>query len=260
MSEQASLLGLAKAPVDNDRDRAMSLDRTPLPVVRQILKALSLGWGDEAVHRDGSPDLDRRAHAGENMIVLDVGAGEGAWGVVARELWPECRLVAIEPRDDAMPDARRNYDEVFHGEFQDFTTDERFDLIVGNPPFSRKLEGGKKENLFPKLVPFGVELLHPEGSLCYYSTNQLGQRGVATVELYETYPPSKELRVTGSIGHRGPKREDVHGSGSGDSACYCAWVWHAEDLADCRTDRGWMSRNLPMLDIEDRRWKTVPGS
>ena len=49
ISDQESLIGLERPTVDNKRDRAMSLDRTPLPVVRQILKALSLGWGDEAV-------------------------------------------------------------------------------------------------------------------------------------------------------------------------------------------------------------------
>lgn len=241
------LPGLEPAPVDNDRERFFCVDRTPLPVVRQILSEIDIG----------TPST-----------VLDVGCGEGAWSQVARELWPDAFIVGIEPREEAHPYADKHCDLVAGFTFQEFwhnpddfpSYPRHYDLIAGNPAFSKKLPSGKKHNLFPELIEFAFEHLNPYGTVCYYALNQLGQRGEATIETFKRYPPSEQLRVMQSIGHRGPKRDDVEGSGTGDSRCYSAWIWHAEDVGDGSTKTGWRARNLEMLDADDRRWITVPGT
>lgn len=250
---QTALPGLGLAPIDSARDRSFAVDRTPLPVVRQILQALNLEFDDGEI--DGDHYGQKRA-----VRILDIGCGEGAWGQVARELWPRANIVGIEPRREALAHARRHYNLVLGGGFEDWDGLRQFDLVMGNPPFSAFGEGGRRINLFPSLIAFGLEALDEFGVLCLYGLDDLGQRGRTTIDVFARTPPSQQLRVTGSIAHRGPKRDDVEGSGAGDSRCYSAWVWYREDLANGSTGVGWSARNLPLLSADDRRWVEIPGT
>lgn len=73
----------------------------------------------------------------EPLRILDVGAGGGVWGTMARQYWPDDHIHGIEVRRLSKPEA---YDCWWcPGDFERFI--ERyagppFDLIVGNPPFS----------------------------------------------------------------------------------------------------------------------------
>ena len=244
---QTSLLGLEDVHEDPERLRKFNVDRTPIPIAYQVLAAVA---------------IETAAEFRPRPRILDVGCGEGAWSVAARRIWPEAWVMGIEPRDEAIPHATRNCDQVVHGYFpKDLPELDPFDLVIGNPPFSYKPPGKRKINLFPAFVPAALRLLRRGGTLCFYATNSLGQRGRRTRELFEEHPPWLQLRVSGDVGHRGPKREEIKGSGEQDQRCYSGWVWVADGEGGAmEVQNGWRARNLPELPKDDRRWIQIPGT
>ena len=247
MNEALPGLEFALQQEDPERLRKLNVDRTPEPVAFQVLAGLA---------------VERVEHIGRAPRILDVGCGEGSWGVGARRLWPDAHLMGIEPRDEAIPHAARNYDRVVHGFFPgEMPETQKFDLVIGNPPFSYKPPGKRKINLFPGFIRAALKLLRTGGTLCFYATNDLGQRGLKTRELFDEHPPAIQLRVAGDVGHRGPKREGVKGSGEQDSRCYSGWVWVADGMGGTISPAdGWRARNLPELPRCDRKWVRIPGT
>lgn len=75
-------------------------------------------------------------------LVLDPGAGAGAWGNAAKELWPNAHLVGVDI-DGSLP-MPNSYDDWITGNFleQDFSDYgfAGFDLIIGNPPYGKNAE------------------------------------------------------------------------------------------------------------------------
>lgn len=71
--------------------------------------------------------------------ILDPGAGEGVWGSVAREAWPESNITGVELQSLPHPPA---YDAWRPGQdYRDWAatflsvTNLKYDLVVGNPPY-----------------------------------------------------------------------------------------------------------------------------
>jgi tRNA1Val (adenine37-N6)-methyltransferase len=85
------------------------------------------------------------AGRGAPKNILDIGAGTGLIALMLAQRFPEASVTAIEPNSDALSDAQFNFKnspfaerlKLFKTNIQDFETDERFDLIVSNPPFFR---------------------------------------------------------------------------------------------------------------------------
>lgn len=78
--------------------------------------------------------------------VLDLGSGIGSVGMVAAWRLPSARFVTVEAQDESVRLARRSaaYNglesryEIRHGDFRDsgvLGVDERFDLVLGSPPY-----------------------------------------------------------------------------------------------------------------------------
>ncbi|MCZ4407544.1 methyltransferase [Cryomorphaceae bacterium 1068] len=75
--------------------------------------------------------------------ILDIGAGTGLIALMLTQRFPDARITAIEPNSDALYDAEFNFRNSPFAErlklvktnIQDFKTEDRFDLIVSNPPF-----------------------------------------------------------------------------------------------------------------------------
>jgi len=75
--------------------------------------------------------------------ILDVGTGTGLIALMLAQRCPNALITAIEPNKDAALDAADNFERspfadritLIESTLQDFQTDERFDLIVSNPPF-----------------------------------------------------------------------------------------------------------------------------
>ena len=81
---------------------------------------------------------------GENpQRILDIGSGSGVISLMLAQRFPEARITGIEIDNNATDEARMNASKtpwstrvefVCH-DFCDWSSDEKFDLIVSNPPF-----------------------------------------------------------------------------------------------------------------------------
>jgi len=92
-----------------------------------------------------------------DLHILDPGAGEGVWGIEARKLFPEAFIAGTEIRNLPKPAA---YDEWYITPFKHFpeVCPVTFDLIIGNPPFSKVYE----------FIDPALALLNPQGGVLSY--------------------------------------------------------------------------------------------
>ncbi len=75
--------------------------------------------------------------------ILDIGTGTGVIALMLAQRFPQADLTALELDPEAASQARENCKQspfserltVLQGRFQDFSVEERFDLLVSNPPF-----------------------------------------------------------------------------------------------------------------------------
>jgi tRNA1Val (adenine37-N6)-methyltransferase len=97
--------------------------------------------------------------------VLDLGSGLGSVGMIAAWRLPAARFITIEAQEDSVRLARKSARfnnlgdryEIRHGDFRDASLirdDERFDLILGSPPY------------FP--LGTGIEGDHPQKIACRF--------------------------------------------------------------------------------------------
>ena len=97
--------------------------------------------------------------------ILDLGSGVGSVGMIAAWRCQGARLVTIEAQDDSVRMARKSVDynglggryEIRHADFREASAlrdDERFDLVLGSPPY------------FP--IGTGIEGDHPQKVACRF--------------------------------------------------------------------------------------------
>lgn len=75
--------------------------------------------------------------------ILDVGTGSGLIALMLAQRCPEAQISAIEIDDEAAAQASDNFAaspwaeriQLVHADFNDFSSDKKFDLIVSNPPY-----------------------------------------------------------------------------------------------------------------------------
>jgi tRNA1Val (adenine37-N6)-methyltransferase len=75
--------------------------------------------------------------------ILDIGTGTGVIALMLAQRFPSSWVDAVEIDQDAAEQAAENFREsqyagrlgIFQGRIQDFPEEEKFDLIVSNPPF-----------------------------------------------------------------------------------------------------------------------------
>lgn len=85
--------------------------------------------------------------------VLDAGAGAGAWGEAARQRWPQAWIAGVEIREILPPPPAYNvWAEI---DFLAYSPPEKFDVIMGNPPYSDAEDFVRK----------AMSLLQPAGDL-----------------------------------------------------------------------------------------------
>lgn len=69
--------------------------------------------------------------------ILDPGAGDGIWGKVAREKWPNAIIYGVEVQPKfTKPNC---YDQWFNEDFLNWEANTTFDLIIGNPPYGKPI-------------------------------------------------------------------------------------------------------------------------
>jgi len=75
--------------------------------------------------------------------ILDIGTGTGVVALMLAQRFPGASITALELDPEAASQANENCEQspfskrltVLQGRFQDFAVEERFDLLVSNPPF-----------------------------------------------------------------------------------------------------------------------------
>ena len=235
---------------DHEHLRSFDADFTPEPVVLQFLTTL----------RDSGLEAHR---------ILDPAAGAGVFGKVAREVWPNAFIEAIEPRYEELPYLGRYYDKIHHSTFIDAIRDDqlscgpgmnlpRYDLIATNPPFS----------LWREFVRQSLPLIW-RGRLALLGLTSWGSRSEDGYDLFEEWKPDRQSRIPGTINFRGPGVNPETGKKwSTDARDYCWWQWakgpeHLSRIRGRRPGRDgltWVAENLPRLQGHERRWKTKPGA
>jgi len=114
--------------------------------------------------------------------ILDIGTGTGLVLLMLAQRFPHAKLTGIEIDKNAFNEAEFNISEsvfkercsAFHSCFQKFQTEERFDLIVSNPPFfelthkensARNTARQQSDLTFEELLFHTEKLLNSNGKL-----------------------------------------------------------------------------------------------
>ena len=114
--------------------------------------------------------------------ILDIGTGTGVIALMLAQRFPAAQLTALELDPEAASQAKENCEQspfsqrltVLQGRFQDFLVEERFDLLVSNPPFfpdhlptsdPKRQQALHTDSLsFEELLYKASQLLAPSGS------------------------------------------------------------------------------------------------
>lgn len=75
--------------------------------------------------------------------ILDIGTGTGVIALMLAQRFAEAKVIGLEIDDEACQEAKINFEqspwkdrlETIHGDILDIQFDDRFDLIVSNPPY-----------------------------------------------------------------------------------------------------------------------------
>jgi len=114
--------------------------------------------------------------------ILDIGTGTGLIALMLAQRFPQAELTGIEIDQNAFEEAQFNVAEskyskrisVLHTSLQDFVSDEKFDLILSNPPFfelthkensARNKARQQSDLTFEELIFYANKLLAPNGKL-----------------------------------------------------------------------------------------------
>lgn len=138
--------------------------------------------------------------------ILDIGAGDGAWGRAARALWPAAHITGVELRPvEPAPE----YDHWHTGDYRTLP-DSLFDLVIGNPPY-RDAEAVVRE---------GLRRVYGRGAVIMllrlaFLEGQARGRG-----LWREHPPVRVRVLT--------RRPSFTGNGKTDATAYAVFEWAAE--------------------------------
>lgn len=267
---------------------ALQVHCTPRAVVEQTLRALLAGWSRRADSEsyEGSwttgasprwrmncPPKPAGSSAPPVLRVLDLCAGYGVWSQqlrrVAAELGFEVHITGLECREECRADLERHCDEVVICDAAEYIarTDERFDLVMGNPPFSLPDERAKRKRndagdlvdgsgqsrlrAYEVLVVGSRQLLADHDSrLALFVPQGWTGRCRDLAELAQLHPP---IEV-----HNQALPVAFGADGKTDQLVYTTMVWGHPDAPA----RPCGLTTLPVLDPKQLRWDghTIPGT
>jgi tRNA1(Val) A37 N6-methylase TrmN6 len=135
--------------------------------------------------------------------VLDLGSGIGAVGMIAAWRLPGARFVTVEAQEDSVRLARKSaawngldgrYD-IRQGDFRDekvISADERFDLVLGSPPYFPLGSGVESEH--PQKVACRFEVRGNIADYCATAARHLAHGGFFAC-VFPISPEEQEARV-----------------------------------------------------------------
>lgn len=94
--------------------------------------------------------IDQQFLNPKHVRILDPGCGDGIWGKAANEIFSSPYIVGVEINPNH-PKYGDSYDEMYKFDYLKWETEDKFDLVCGNPPFGLATEFVEKsyEHLYP---------------------------------------------------------------------------------------------------------------
>lgn len=205
------MTGLDNILSDGEFDERNPLDFYPTPwdVIEIILRyAKSNMWYNKRIDH-----------------ILDIGAGTGRWGAVARSLWPNAQIIGYEKTYlDQMQHTRiksRGYDRLYAGDNGDFLASpvEPFDLVMGNPPFYfyDKNKGGV--DFFERIL---FQHTHHKALMAFFAPTSFFSTEFRYETLFREYPPTQDMRFMRRVSFF---TEGHPRCGASNARIYCAALW-----------------------------------
>ena len=135
--------------------------------------------------------------------VLDLGSGIGTVGMIAAWRFPGARFVTVEAQTESVRLARKSARwngldsryEIREGDFRDsgiLGADERFDLVLGSPPYFPPGSGVESEN--PQKLACRFELRGTVADYCVVAARHLAQGGLFAC-VFPINPADQEERM-----------------------------------------------------------------
>ena len=158
---------------------------TPIDVVENLLNNIDLNqYGDK---------------------ILEPSAGNGNICRVVKSYYPNKNITALEIREEELENLTQCSDEVIIGDYLQMDIQNKYDIIIGNPPYSKAIEFVKKS----------LELLEENGILILLlRTAFLESR--ARYEFWQENPLSRLYTLS--------KRPSFTGKGT-DATSYSWFMW-----------------------------------
>jgi hypothetical protein len=152
--------------------------------------------------------------------ILEPSAGSGSFVRACRKAWPEAAITAVEPTERLVENlVEQPGDTVKWCTLEAFSTRARFDLIIGNPPYS----------LAEEHVRICLGLLAPRGRLTFLLRLAFLE-SAKRKELFDAHPPESVTVLA--------RRPSFTANGKTDSAAYAVFTWREGFTG--RPELGWM--------------------
>jgi len=153
-------------------------------------------------------------HSNEAKSILDIGAGSGLLSLMLAQRFDNATITAIEIDEKASEQCKLNFEnspwktnlEVINQDFNTYSSNEKFDLIVSNPPFYehnlkstnvQKNIAHHAQNLSFKDLIIGVEkLLSNEGKFFVLLPAQTFHTFMADVNRYSSLKTIEILEIS----------------------------------------------------------------
>lgn len=113
--------------------------------------------------------------------VLDPGAGNGIWGERLRLVCPNANITGVELREE---NPHKDYNAWFTENFFTFDNKEKYNIIIGNPPFNKPYK-----NSIEKFIYKGLELLKPNGIMIFLHLTSFLNGQARAKSLFKNSPP-----------------------------------------------------------------------
>ena len=146
--------------------------------------------------------------------ILDLGTGSGAIVLALAIHYPESRLLAVDTSDEALSLARDNIKRSgLHNRIEIFKSDwfnnieEKFDLIVANPPYLSELEWNESQPEINKFEPRAALVAEDNGvnelkHILSHALNYLNEGGLIAMETgINHHPVLKEIAIKKGFRH-----------------------------------------------------------
>ncbi|HET6345019.1 MAG TPA: methyltransferase [Myxococcota bacterium] len=195
--------------------------------------------------------------------VLDLGSGIGSVGMTAAWRLPHARFVTIEAQEASVALARRSarYNgiadrfEIRQGDFRDLRSEERFDLILGSPPYFPLGAGTQSDH--PQKVACRFEVRGTVADYCRTAAAHLDTGGLFAC-VFPVHPPHQRARVEAAAQAASltiVRRRDVILREGEPPLLSLFAMTRAEDLPERMRTRTWVE---PPLTIRCRDGKVHP--